>query len=219
MPDEPLIFVEVALTESVPGSIDDVLSEGREPLQPEDAKVAVFYSISNCQRGLAGISFGNLLIKQVAAELAMEYPHIEAFVTLSPIPGMNRWLESQTDTRDIAPVAQAILAGTAPAQDIRTMAARYLATAKKDGTETPFDPVAKFHLGNGAEIHDVHANADSSDNGRNQSSGAMVNYLYDLRQTEKNHEEFARSGVIAASRTVLSLSKADFITKPEEITS
>lgn len=219
MPDEPLIFVEVALTESVPGSIDDVLSEERQPLQAEDAKVAVYYSISNCQRGLAGISFGNLLIKQVAAELAMEYPQIESFVTLSPIPGLNNWLDTQMHDPEIAPLARAVLDGTAHEHDVRAMAARYLATAKRGETDQPLDPVARFHLGNGAEIHDVHANADSSENGRVQSSGAMVNYLYDLSQTEKNHENYARDGAIAASRTVNSLTTAAFITKPEELTS
>ncbi len=219
MPDEPLIFVEVALTDSLPGSIDDVLSEGREPLQAEDAKVAVYYSISNCQRGLAGISFGNLLIKQVAAELALEYPQIENFVTLSPIPGLNRWLTQQEDDPALAPVARAVLDGTAPETDVRALAARYLATAKRGDTDQPVDPVARFHLGNGAEIHDVHANADSSENGRKQSSGAMVNYLYDLSQTEKNHEDFARGGSVAMSRTVQSLITAAFVTKPKEPTS
>jgi len=219
MPDEPLIFVEVALTESVPGSIDDVLSEDREPLQAENAKVAVYYSISNCQRGLAGISFGNVLIKQVAAELAIEFPQIESFVTLSPIPGLNRWLKSQVEDTDIGIVARAILDGTAPQEDVRTMAARYLTAAKHPDTDQPVDPVARFHLGNGAEIHNVHAGADSSDNGRAQSSGAMVNYLYDLSQTEKNHENYARDGVVATSRTVQSQINASFTTKPEEITS
>lgn len=165
MPDEPLIFVEVALTETVPGSIDAVLSEGRTPLMPQAAKVAVFYSISNCQRGLAGISFGNLLIKQVAAELALEYTQIDAFVTLSPIPRMAKWLSQQTEAEDIGPAARAALAGEAPDEDIRALAARYLLGAKREGTFMPFDPVAKFHLGNGAEIHAVHAGADSSDNG------------------------------------------------------
>ncbi len=219
MPDEPLIFVEVALTEQVPGSIDDVLSEGREPLHPEDAKVAVYYSISNCQRGLAGISFGNLLIKQVAAELAMEFPQIDRFVTLSPIPSLNRWLASQTDDDELGAASAAVLAGTAPDEDVRALAARYLTTSKRGDSDQPNDPVARFHLGNGAEIHDVHANADSSVNGRAQSSGAMVNYLYDLSQTEKNHENFARNGVVAASRAVQSLATAAILTKPEETTS
>jgi len=97
MPDEPLIFVEVALTETIPSSVDAVLSEDRNPLAAEDAKVAVFYSISNCQHGLAGISFGNLLIKQVVAELALEFPQLTHFVTLSPIPGLCKWAQTQTE--------------------------------------------------------------------------------------------------------------------------
>lgn len=215
MPDEPLIFVEVALTAEVPGSIDDLLSDDRAPLPTEQAKVAAFYSISNCQKGLAGISFGNLLIKQVAAELKLEFPGLETFVTLSPIPGFNRWLTTQTEAGDLASGARDILAGTAAPQDLRMMAAHYLLHAKRaDGL--PLDPVARFHLGNGAEVHDLHAGADSSANGLAQSSGTMVNYLYDLRQTERHHEEFALHATIAASRQVQSLANAALTRKPKE---
>ncbi|KPA22253.1 Malonyl-CoA decarboxylase (MCD) [Shimia sp. SK013] len=217
MPDEPLIFVEVALTETVPGSIDELLSEQRDPLEADQAEVAVFYSISNCQKGLAGISFGNLLIKQVVSELALDLPGIQTFVTLSPIPGFNRWLETQQNDETHGPIAVAILAGTAPQDDQRAMAARYLLTAKrKDGV--PIDPVARFHLGNGAEVHDIHAGADTSANGMAQSSGAMVNYLYNLKFTEQNHEEFATHATIAASRSVQSLATAAFVTKSKETT-
>ncbi|MFY0617676.1 malonyl-CoA decarboxylase [Shimia sp.] len=215
MPDEPLIFVEVALTGTVPVSIDDVLSEERDPLEASLAKVAVFYSISNCQKGLAGISFGNLLIKQVVAELARDVPSVQTFVTLSPIPGFTRWLETQNDHEVYGQIANAILAGAAPAEDLRAMAARYLLTAKReDGV--PVDPVARFHLGNGAEVHDVHTNADTSRNGMAQSYGTMVNYLYDLKLTEQNHEDFVVHSRIAASRLVHSLASAELITKPKE---
>jgi malonyl-CoA decarboxylase len=218
MPDEPLIFVEVALTDVIPGSIDAVLSEGRTPLEAHQAKAAVFYSISNCQKGLTGISFGNLLIKQVVAELSLACPQIEAFVTLSPIPGLNSWLNTQAQSDTLGPVARSVLDGTAAPEIIRIIAARYLLTAKRDGGG-PLDPVARFHLGNGALIHDIHANADSSPNGSTQSSGAMVNYLYDLAQTERNHESFATSGTIAASKSVRALSTATLTPKTKEPTS
>ncbi|AXI44789.1 decarboxylase [Sulfitobacter sp. SK012] len=215
MPDEPLIFVEVALTKEVPSSIDDVLSDQRTPLEADQAKVAVFYSISNCQKGLSGISFGNLLIKQVVAELSLVCPQIDAFVTLSPIPGLNGWIEGQTDDPQLGPIATAVLKGAAEPQDVRAMAARYLMLAKRsDGR--PLDPVARFHLGNGAEVHDVHAQADMSANGKKQSSGAMVNYLYNLKQTERNHGEFAMKSTVAASRVVNALSTTAFVTKIKE---
>jgi malonyl-CoA decarboxylase len=214
MPDEPLIFVEVALSDSIPGSVDDVLSDGREPLLPEQATAAVFYSISNCQQGLKGISFGNLLIKQVAKQLSLELPQLTHFVTLSPMPRFNAWLTDLLDDPDQGHVAAAILEGSAPTDDVRSMAARYLLVAKS-GNGAPVDPVARFHLGNGAEVYDVHANADSSPNGRAQSSGAMVNYLYDLAQVERNHADFALAGEFASSRTVKALAKAAFKSKPQ----
>lgn len=218
MPDEPLIFVEVALTQTIPGSVDRVLSEDREPLEAEDARVAVFYSISNCQKGLTGISFGNLLIKQVVAELSLEFPQLTHFVTLSPIPRLNKWLATQTTDESRGHVAQSILDGDFVPEDLRAMAARYLVLAKRDDGK-PIDPVTRFHLGNGAEIHDVHAGADSSDNGLIQSSGAMVNYLYDLSLTEQNHENFALQRIVAASKPVLALTKANMSPKPKVLSS
>lgn len=218
MPDEPLIFVEVALTKNIPGSVTKLLSDGRIPLEAEDAKVAVFYSISNCQQGLTGISFGNLLIKQVVAELSLAFPQLENFVTLSPIPGLNRWLATQVDDSDHSHIATAILEHRAEASDIEAMAARYLLTAKReDGM--PIDPVARFHLGNGAEVYDIHANADMSANGLAQSSGAMVNYLYDLSLTEYHHEEFALKSIVMAAKPAKSLATATLSPKPKETTS
>lgn len=207
MPDEPLIFVEVALTRTVPGSVTRLLSEDRAVLEAEHAKVAVFYSISNCQRGLTGISFGNLLIKQVVVELSRAYPQLERFVTLSPIPGLNRWLATQTEDEEHGHVAAAILDHTAGPQEIRAMAARYLVSAKRDDG-MPVDPVARFHLGNGALIYDIHADADTSENGIGQSSGAMVNYLYDLALTERNHEDFALKSIVATARPARALASA-----------
>ncbi|MEI4232709.1 malonyl-CoA decarboxylase [Roseovarius sp. D22-M7] len=195
MPDEPLIFVEVALTRGIPGAIRDVLSEDREVIAAGDADTAVFYSISNCQSGLAGISFGNSLIKQVVADLSQELPDLKTFVTLSPIPDLMGWLAQNDHALPDDDEAR------------RRVAARYLLHAKRaDGT--PFDPVARFHLGNGALVHAVHAGADLSYNGQRQSGGVMVNYLYDLPQISQNHERFAAEGIIAASPDVTALAAA-----------
>jgi malonyl-CoA decarboxylase len=192
MADEPLIFVEVALTKGVPNSVQGLLAEDRATLEPGDADTAVFYSISNCQAGLAGISFGNSLIKQVAADLARDLPNVKTFVTLSPIPRLNEWL------------ASAKLGALGKGND-RALAANYLLEAKRaDGT--PYDPVARFHLGNGALIHAVHADADTSENGLRQSNGAMVNYLYNLSQIAQNHEKFVGEKTVVASSDVRSLS-------------
>ena len=194
MPDEPLIFVEVALTKGIPNSIQELLADERDPINAADADTAVFYSISNCQAGLAGISFGNFLIKQVASDLATDLPGISTFVTLSPIPGLNRWLETSK------------LANTNLGQD-KALAAYYLLKAKKpDGM--PLDPVARFHLGNGAKVHAVHTQADTSENGLKQSNGTMVNYLYDLSQISQNHEKFVSDKTVVASALVKTLSTA-----------
>ena len=211
MPDEPLIFVEVALTRGVPVAIHDVLSEGREAIAPNAADTAVFYSISNCQSGLAGISFGNSLIKQVVADLSQELPNIKTFVTLSPIPGLNRWLSTcggevlETETRLGVEHKNSVDHKNDNKQ--RQCAAYYLLKAKRDKGE-PYDPVARFHLGNGASVHAIHAGADLSPNGQKQSGGVMVNYLYDLGQISQNHEHFASSNTIAASPVVTALAAA-----------
>jgi malonyl-CoA decarboxylase len=216
MPDEPLIFVEVALTAGVPGSINAVLSEGRTPIEAEQADVAVFYSISNCQRGLRNISFGNLLIKQVVAELSLELPTLKTFITLSPIPGLNAWLKKQTKDADIGAAATEMLAGDAPEETCKALAAQYLLLAKRaDGA--PLDPVARFHLGNGAEAYRLHSNADISQNGLAQSSGVMVNYLYDLSKTETQHEDFVLQNVVAASSSVTALSSTALTTHTKDM--
>jgi len=186
MPDEPLIFVEVALTDTTPNSIDNVLTDNRDELDPADATTAVFYSISNCQRGLARISFGNFLIKQVAADLAAELPNLTTFVTLSPIPLLVTWLkEKQVDYETIS------------AQTLHELAAYYLLHAKREDGK-PYDPVARFHLGNGAMVHAVHIHADPSENGMNQSRGVMVNYQYVLESVASNHERFALDDIVIA---------------------
>ncbi|MDM7968977.1 MAG: malonyl-CoA decarboxylase [Paracoccaceae bacterium] len=204
MPDDPLIFVEVALTRGIPGAIGPLLAEDRRPLGPGEVDTAVFYSISNCQAGLRGISFGNSLIKQVVDVLGREVAGLKTFVTLSPIPGLSRWIETQDDAaRDMLTADPATL----DAEALRRLAARYLLEAKaKDGA--PLDPVARFHLGNGAEVHEIHAAADLSPKGRQQSCGAMVNYLYDPARVEQNHEAFATHQTIAATRGVKALAAA-----------
>jgi len=192
MPDEPLIFVEVALTKGVPSSVQDLLADAREEIEAEDADTAVFYSISNCQSGLAGISFGNSLIKQVVSDLAKDLPGLSTFVTLSPIPNLNKWLSGM----DLEALK---------VTDNQALAAHYLLEAKRsDGM--PFDPVARFHLGNGAMVYAVHAEADTSPNGRKQSNGTMVNYLYDLSQISQNHEQFVGEKTVVASAAVKALS-------------
>ncbi|MCY4038872.1 MAG: malonyl-CoA decarboxylase [Hyphomicrobiales bacterium] len=195
MPDEPLIFVEVALTKGIPGSVQSLLAEDRDAMSAEEADTAVFYSISNCQDGLASVSFGNSLIKQVATDLSAELSNLKTFVTLSPIPGLTRWLGQMGLTWD-----------TGDSEKIRVLAAHYLLNAKSRGG-LPFDPVARFHLGNGAIVHAIHADADISDKGRAQSGGAMVNYLYDLSKVAQNHENFANTRKVAATAEVVSLAK------------
>ncbi|WP_412050984.1 malonyl-CoA decarboxylase [Hoeflea sp. Naph1] len=217
MPDDPLIFVEVALVKGVPGSVQAILAENREILAPENADTAVFYSISNCQAGLRGVSFGNSLIKQVVEDLQTEVKSINTFVTLSPIPGFNRWLrQSITDEPNTLVAAEdidlAIESGelgklTEHPQWLRRQAANYLVN-QKNRNGMPLDPVARFHLGNGAMLHDIHAAADLSENGVRQSCGLMVNYLYDLKKISQFHEGFAEAHTVFTSKDVKTLADA-----------
>ena len=213
MPDEPLIFVEVALTGETPGSIQALLSADRDVLAPERAKVAVFYSISNCQPGLAGVSFGAFLIKQVATDLSGELAGLETFVTLSPVPGFVRWLkaEGETDPEGRAATIAADMAepgwqdrAEAVKTGVLAEAARYFLEAKRPDGQPP-DPVARFHLGNGAELEAIHWMGDTSDKGIAQAAGLMVNYRYRLDRIEANHEAYAKDGEIRASRAVRGL--------------
>jgi malonyl-CoA decarboxylase len=196
MPDEPLIFVEVALSKGTPSSVQALLAEDRTSMAAEQADTAVFYSISNCQAGLASISFGNSLIKQVAADLAAELAGLKTFVTLSPIPGLSAWLRQEGQSL-----------GEDTATDIQSLAAYYLLNAKSRGG-APLDPVARFHLGNGAIVHAVHAGADTSEKGRAQSGGTMVNYLYDLTKVAQNHENFVTTREVVATAEVRALADA-----------
>ena len=195
MPDEPLIFVEVALTRGTPASIQTILSETHRSLDAADADTATFYSISNCQAGLAGISFGNSLIKTVVQHLLRDLPQVKTFVTLSPIPSFVRWLH-ETNQFDKSQNPQTLL----------PLAAHYLLEAKQRSGQ-PCDPVARFHLNNGALVEAVHADADISANGLAQSCGVMVNYRYDLNKISTNHEAYANQQSVVASKSVKALAE------------
>lgn len=208
--DDPLVFVEIALTENLPDAIAPLLQQERELAAPEQASTVVFYSISNCHPGLAGVSFGNFLIKNVVEELQREMPWLKTFVTLSPVPGYRKWL-LKTDLSDLVDESMAGALREPVGSVIRTevyeahlkLCAHYLLQAKSG--DLPKDPVARFHLGNGARLHRLHGGADLSAKGREQSAGIMVNYLYDLSKIEVNHEAFFDEGRVAASRSVLRL--------------
>lgn len=195
MADDPLIFVEVALTRCIPDSIQDLLAPDRVPSTGADANTAVFYSISNCQPGLRGISFGHFLIKQVATDLKREIPTLKHFVTLSPLPGFMAWL----GVHDPA-LAQAAEGDASASRDrLLASAIRYLLETK-DKEGRPADPVARFHLGNGARLEQLNWMADDSEKGLRQSAGMMVNYLYDLPAIEELHERFAKRGSITMGK-------------------
>ncbi len=193
MPDEPLIFVEVALTEGTPNSIQKILLKSRDMISADKADTAAFYSISNCQAGLAGVSFGNSLIKTVVQHLIRELPQIRNFVTLSPIPGLVKWLKEM-----------GLYDANADAETQMRLAANYLLKSKNNDGQ-PLDAVARFHLKNGALIAAVHAKADISKNGMAQSGGVMVNYRYDLPRISEHHEAFANKQTVVSEKSVKAL--------------
>jgi len=194
IPDEPLIFVEVALCKDIPVTINEVIKIDRKILEYSDINTAVFYSISNCQDGLSGISFGNFLIKKVAHKLKQEVENLEQFVTLSPVPGFVNWLEKKSINQNIDD------------ETLLTQALIYLTKSERNDN-LPNDPVAKFHLGNGAILEKINLKADLSDKGISQSRGIMVNYLYNLDLLEKNHELFFKTQNVQQSDEILSLKK------------
>ena len=218
--DEPLIFVEVALTESIPGAIAPLLAEDRQLVPIDRARTAVFYSISNCQRGLGGITFGNFLIKQVVEELRRELPKLENFVTLSPVPGFMTWLKSagdlslsEEDRLLLAKLEQPdwvndpeLVAQLRPV--LEPLAAYYFLKARTSKGRL-IDPVARFHLGNGARLERIDWLGDVSPKALRESAGIMVNYLYRLDDIEKNHEAYANDGEVVASSAVKKLLKSE----------
>ncbi|MBV9076431.1 MAG: malonyl-CoA decarboxylase [Methylobacteriaceae bacterium] len=227
--DEPLIFVEVALTSEIPGAIAPLLAADRRPIRAVDATTAVFYSISNTQKGLGGVSFGHFLIKQVAEDLRRALPNLRTFVTLSPVPGFARWLGEARRTRsDLLP--DDVIAGLAALDEpgyasdparleslrrpLTTAAANYFLRAR-DGRGRPLDPVARFHLGNGARLERLNPFGDLSEKGLAQSHGLMVNYCYDLDEIERNHEAYAEKGEVIASSAIRRLARPDRATTRE----
>jgi malonyl-CoA decarboxylase len=217
-----LIFVEVALTRGIPTAIDPILSAKRERVEPERATTAVFYSISNCQRGLAGVSFGHFLIKQVAEEVSRQIPRISTFVTLSPAPNFAEWLKRERASE--ASVAldedrEALKAldrldwwrDAATAEAVREpllRAAAWYYLRARSPRGTPRDSVARFHLGNGARLERLDFLADTSERALRQSHGLMVNYLYDLEHIERNHEAYAQQHAIVAAGAITRLVRA-----------
>ena len=237
MPDEPLIFVEVALTRGISDSIAPLLDESAPLGDAASADTAIFYSISNCQKGLAGISFGNFLIKRVVDSLAAELPRLKTFATLSPSPGFRRWLDEQLaiDEDSLLTAAERRTLHAQPGrggkgglrellaapewhedeaamqvlrEPLLRLCARYL-MLEKTPAGRPRDAVAHFHLSNGARLERLDWAADLSPKGVQQSAGIMINYLYRLSEIEDNHETYTDEGRIAASPQIRTLLRRD----------
>ena len=229
MPEEPLIFVEVALVDKLADSVQHLLDQAAPVFDAQRADTAIFYSISNTQDGLRGVSFGNFLLKRVIDDLKRDYPRLNTFATLSPLPGLRAWLEKNPATvlaafsakeasklqelSDIALHAPTLLKWLASGVwastpklvrllevPLQKLGAHYLFAAKKEGR--PVDPVARFHLGNGARIERLNWLADTSSKGFKQSFGLMVNYLYEPEALETNVEAFVREGTVAAKASI-----------------
>jgi malonyl-CoA decarboxylase len=215
--DEPLIFVEVALTREIPGAIAPILAADRDPLAPEKATTATFYSISNCQRGLAGVSFGHFLIKQVVEEIFSEHKRLSTYVTLSPVPDFAAWLNRERKTENSRVLTESDRAALAnldrpqwwqspPAreemQEPLVRAAAWYFLHARNSRGSPVDSVARFHLGNGARLERINFLADTGEKGISQACGLMVNYRYDIDDIEKNHEAYAEDRTVAASSAI-----------------
>ncbi len=234
MPSEPLIFVEVALVNKLSSNIQELLNKEDEKVEPEQASTAIFYSISNTQPGLAGISLGNFLIKTVVQKLSTEYDNLKHFATLSPVPGFRKWLDPKLadgDEEALRPKETASIRArfacdnaarklaetltgdwwrdNETAELVKSVLTRlcvqFLLEEKKG--DRVLDPVANFHLSNGARLERVNWLADLTATGMKRSYGIMVNYFYELSDIEKNHEEYVTRGHIVASRSVKSLLK------------
>ena len=201
IPNDPLIFVEVALTTGLPESIQNIIKLEREEIDIEDANTAIFYSISNCHNGLLGISFGNFLIKKVASNLKRELPDLNQFMTLSPLPGFMKWME------EYSPISfERCSEKNCGDEELMKNAVKYLTKSERDDG-MPNDPVSRFHIGNGASLEKINLNADTSEKGMMQSFGVMANYLYDLKVVEENHENFFKSKAVPVSNKIDSLKK------------
>jgi malonyl-CoA decarboxylase len=209
LPDEPIIFIEVALTRGMSAHVQPLLDLKSPVAMPANADCAMFYSITNCQEGLRGISFGNLLIKQVAEELKREFPHLRRFATLSPVPGFRRWLDQAGDQELLKKIEDpAWHLGEVPEalqKQLTRLCAYYLLHAKQG--EEPLDPVARFHLGNGASLERLNWMGDSSEQGMARSAGLMVNYVYWLAEVERNHQRYFQEHSIVAAPAVEKLAR------------
>src|SRR5713101_6153663 len=223
LPDEPVIFIEVALTRGMSAKVQPLLALDSPVVDPASADCAIFYSITNPQEGLRGISFGNLLIKQVAEDLGHEFPRLKTFATLSPIPGFRKWLVAMADGRP--QLAELLARLEAPrwfedravAKEIQRQLVRlcaYYLLHAKQGAE-PLDPVARFHLGNGARLEKLNWLGDASEIGMRRSAGLMVNYVYRLDDLERNHEAYARDRRIIASRRFEVLARESWVARGE----
>jgi malonyl-CoA decarboxylase len=221
--DEPLIFVEVALTREIPGAIAPILSDKREEIEPARATTAVFYSITNCQRGLNGVTFGHFLIKQVVEEVSRELPRISNFVTLSPAPNFAAWLNrertseaslalDEDDRETLAVLAKPDWwrdpASAAAVREPLIRAAAWYYLRGRNPRGLPLDSVARFHLGNGARLERLNWLGDTSERALAQSHGLMVNYLYDLDYIEQNHEAYAQQHAIVAASAITRMVRA-----------
>jgi malonyl-CoA decarboxylase len=219
--DEPLIFVEVAFTDGIPRAIGPILDKDGDSLTPAAANTAVFYSISNCQRGLSGVSFGSFLIKQVVEEVSREFPRLSTFVTLSPAPGFAQWLARERksnspillpeDLEELSELDKPDWWQDGAAERLKepllhAAATYFLAARNRNGGA--LDPVARFHLGNGARLQQLNPLADLSEKGLAQSHGLMVNYQYDIDDIEKNHEAYAENRAIVAANGIKKRARA-----------
>jgi malonyl-CoA decarboxylase len=204
LPEEPLIFIEVALTEGVVGEVRPLLDPDAPVTDPAQADTAIFYSITNCQEGLRGVSFGNVLIKQVVEDLRREFRRVKTFATLSPIPGFRAWLTSRDPRWADTDVAEA---SATVQRELTGLCAQYLLQAKRDNE--PADPVARFHLANGASLERLNWMADRSRAGIQRSFGLTANYVYRLDDLEKNHDAYAREFRVNASRAIERLARLE----------
>jgi len=221
LPDEPIIFIEVALTKGMSGQVQPLLDPDSPVVDPAGANAAIFYSITNCQEGLRGISFGNFLIKQVAEDLGREFPRLKTFATLSPIPGFREWLAETAATHaELAELAgspaetnwiERAGPGTRAQTELMRLCAYYLQQVKHDNE--PADAVARFHLGNGARMERLNWLADSSKAGMARSAGLMVNYVYRLKDVERNHEAYANKHLVVASPGLALLARESLLAR------
>ncbi|MDP9114782.1 MAG: malonyl-CoA decarboxylase [Acidobacteriota bacterium] len=214
LPGEPIIFIEVALTRGMSAQVQPLVDPLSPISDPGEADTAIFYSITNCQAGLRGVPFGSFLIKRVAEDLAAEFPRLRRFATLSPSPGFRSWLEQMRGNRRVAEVLAKLEEGAWRndqelaedlGQELEPLCAYYLTHAKK-GRE-PLDPVARFHLRNGARLERINGMGDTSARGIERSAGMMVNYVYRLEDVERNHELYTKQYKVIASHHIDWLAK------------